>query len=91
MPFHTSANASVAVRIEDQTFGPVRADAQGNVTIPIVVPPGVRDGVARATDADGNTRETAVDLQPAPFTQMLIVARARSWRSAASARCRRSA
>ena len=74
MPFHTSANASVAVRIESQTFGPVRADAQGNVTIPIVVPPGVRDGLARATDQYGNTRETTVDLQPAPFTQMLIVA-----------------
>jgi hypothetical protein len=73
MPFHTSANASVAVRIETDSFGPVRADAQGNVTIPIIVPPGVRDGVARATDAYGSTRETVVDLQPAPFTQMLIV------------------
>jgi hypothetical protein len=74
MPFHTSANASVAVRIESQTFGPVRADAQGNVIIPIVVPPGVRDGLARATDQYGNTRETSVDLQPAAFTQMLVVA-----------------
>jgi len=74
MPFHTSANASVSVRIETESFGPVRADAQGNVTIPIVVPPGIRDGIARATDADGNTRETTVDLQPAPFAQMLIVA-----------------
>jgi hypothetical protein len=74
MPFHTSANAWVSVRIESQTFGPVRGDAQGNVTIPIVVPPGVRDGLARATDQYGNTRETSVDLQPAPFTQMLILA-----------------
>lgn len=73
MPFHTSANASVSVRVETETFGPVRADAQGNVTIPIIVPPGVRDGVARATDAYGSTRETAVDLQPAPFTQIVIV------------------
>ncbi len=73
MPFHTSADASVSVRVETASFGPVRADAQGNVTIPIVVPPGVRDGFARATDADGNTRETTVDLQPAPFAQMLIV------------------
>ena len=73
MPFHTSANASVSVRIDTETFGPVRADGQGNVTIPIVVPPGVRNGIARATDTNGGTRETAVDLQPAPFTQMLIV------------------
>jgi hypothetical protein len=74
MPFHTSANAMVSVRVQSQSFGPVRADAQGNVAIPIVVPPGVRVGSARATDVDGNTRETTVDLQPAPFEQILIVA-----------------
>lgn len=74
MPFHTSANAMVSVRVQSQMFGPVRADAQGNVAIPIVVPPGVHNGSARATDADGNTRETTVDLQPAPFQQILIVA-----------------
>ena len=74
MPFHTSADASVTVRVEDRTFGPVRADAQGNVTIPIIVPPGVRDGLARATDPSGSTRETRVDLQPAPFDQLMIMA-----------------
>jgi hypothetical protein len=74
VPFRTSASAMVTVRVENQTFGPVRADAQGNVAIPIVVPPGVHDGRARATDADGNTRETSIDLQPAPFEQILIVA-----------------
>jgi hypothetical protein len=74
MPFHTSANAWVTVRVEDRSFGPVRADGQGNVTIPIVVPPGVRQGRARATDAYGSTRETLVDLQPASFNQLLIMA-----------------
>lgn len=74
MPFRTSAGAAVSVRIEDQTFGPVRADAQGKVAIPIVVPPGVRDGVAQATDGDGNTRETPIDLQPTPFEQIMILA-----------------
>ena len=74
MPFHTSANAWVTVRVEDRSFGPVRADGQGNVTIPIVVPPGVREGRARATDAYGSTRETLVDLQPASFNQLLIMA-----------------
>jgi hypothetical protein len=73
MPFRTSPNASVSMRIEDRIFGPARADAQGNVAIPIVVPPGVRDGLARATDPSGSTRETLVYLQPAPFTQLMIV------------------
>jgi hypothetical protein len=73
MPFRTSPNASVSVRVEDRTFGPARADAQGNVAIPIVVPPGVRDGLARATDPSGSTRETLVYLQPTPFTQLMIV------------------
>jgi hypothetical protein len=74
MPFRTSANASVWVRVGEQVFGPVRADAQGNVRIPIVVPPGVHDGRARATDDLGNTRETSVDLQPTPFDRVMIVA-----------------
>jgi hypothetical protein len=73
VPFHTSPLAEVTVRVVDQTFGPVRADAQGNVAIPIVVPPGVRDGLARVVDSSGSTREALVDLQPAPFQQLMIV------------------
>jgi len=74
MPFRTSASALVSVRVANQTFGPTRADTQGNVTIPIVVPPGVREGSARAIDPNGTSRDTLVDLQPAPFQQVMIVA-----------------
>jgi hypothetical protein len=75
--FRTSPDAWVLMQVQERAFGPVRADGQGNVTIPIVVPPGVHDGHARATDPDGNTRDTLVDLQPAPFDQVMIVAAAR--------------
>ena len=41
-PFHTSGGASVTMRVGDHQFGPVIADHQGHVEIPIDVPPGVR-------------------------------------------------
>ena len=74
VPFHTSAGASVTMRIGERSFGPVAADARGRVEIPIVVPPGVRTGVARAVDHSGAARETEVDLQPAPFARVLVLA-----------------
>jgi len=74
LPLRTDAGASVTVRVADRTFGPVQADRQGHVKIPVQVPPGLRIGVARAVDQDGNLRETEVDLQPAPFTRVVVVA-----------------
>jgi len=74
VPFHTSAGASVTMRVADRSFGPATADGHGHVEIPIVVPPGVRVGVARAVDHSGATRETAVDLQQAGFPRVLVLA-----------------
>jgi hypothetical protein len=74
LPLRTEAGASVTVRVVDRTFGPVLADRQGHVKIPVQVPPGVQSGLARAVDQGGNVRETDVDLQPAPFPRVLIVA-----------------
>jgi hypothetical protein len=74
VPFLTSANASVTLQVGERTFGPARADGAGHVKIPIVVPPGLRAGLARAVDRFGNARETSVDLQPTPFDRLLIVA-----------------
>lgn len=73
MPFRTSADAEVTLRVADHSFGPVAADPQGRVKIPIVVPPGVAEGLARAIDRDGNVKETLVDLQPAPFPRLLVL------------------
>jgi hypothetical protein len=74
MPLRTSPSAQVTLRVGDQWFGPVAADKQGHVKIPIEVPPGLRVGLARAIDHNGNVKETEVDLQPAPFKRVLIVA-----------------
>ncbi len=74
MALRTSPSASVTLRVGDQSFGPVGADHQGHVKIPIEVPPGLRVGTARAVDHNGNVKETEVDLQPAPFRRVLIIA-----------------
>jgi hypothetical protein len=74
MPLRTSPSAQVTLRVGDQWFGPVAADKQGHVKIPIEVPPGLRVGLARAVDHNGNVKETEVDLQPAPFRRVLIIA-----------------
>ena len=74
VPFHTSPGASVTMRIVDRSFGPVVADRQGRVEIPIQVPPGIRAGTARAVDHNGAARETEVDLQQAPFPRVLVLA-----------------
>jgi len=74
VPFHTSPGATVTMRVADRNFGPVAADRQGRVEIPIQVPPGIRAGIARAVDHNGATRETEVDLQPAPFARVVVLA-----------------
>jgi hypothetical protein len=74
VPLRTSPQASVTIRVGDQSFGPVVADRQGHVEVPVEVPPGTRSGVARAVDRNGNIKETEVDLQPAPFSRVLILA-----------------
>ncbi|MDB4980889.1 MAG: hypothetical protein JWM82_1641 [Myxococcales bacterium] len=74
VPLRTSPQASVTIRVGDQPFGPVLADRQGHVEVPVEVPPGARTGVARAVDRNGNIKETEVDLQPAAFPRVLILA-----------------
>jgi hypothetical protein len=73
-PFHTSGGASVTMRVGDRLFGPVVADRQGHVEIPIDVPPGVGRAEARAVDKSGGVRATEVDLQLPPFPRVLVLA-----------------
>ncbi|HEX3901981.1 MAG TPA: hypothetical protein VH853_03965 [Polyangia bacterium] len=73
-PFHTGGGASVTMRVGDRQFGPVVADHQGHVEIPIDVPPGVRKAAARAVDNTGASRETEVDLQLPAFPRLLLLA-----------------
>jgi hypothetical protein len=74
VPFHTSGGAAVTMRVGDRQFGPVVADHQGHVEIPIEVPPGVRKGQARAVDRNGAARETEVDLRLPTFRRVALLA-----------------
>lgn len=73
-PLRTEPNAIVTLQIGDVVYGPVTADANGNVGVPIVVPPGVETGRARATSRYGATKETEVDLQPRDYPRVLLLA-----------------
>jgi hypothetical protein len=72
--FHTDAGAAVTLRIGEKEFGPQKAPRDGNVRIPVVVPPGVTFGLARSTNEFGETTEQTVDLKIPPFRRMLVVA-----------------
>jgi hypothetical protein len=74
LPGQTEPGASIAVDIAGQVFGPVRSDAQGHFELAVVVPPGHRYGVSRATDRAGNCRTKPLDLQLPPTDQIACVA-----------------
>jgi hypothetical protein len=73
-PLRSSPNASVSLEIAGRSFGPVKADADGNVQVPIVVPPDIAVGRARAINEFGIATETEVNLQPRDYPRVLIVA-----------------
>jgi hypothetical protein len=72
-PLRTSPNARVTIDIAGRTFGPVVADSTGQVFVPIVVPPGVASGKARAVNPFGVAKETPVDLQSTDFQRILVL------------------
>ncbi|MBC8131848.1 MAG: hypothetical protein H7X95_02620 [Deltaproteobacteria bacterium] len=73
-PLRTSPQAEVSLEIAGRTFGPQKADAAGDVSIPIVVPAGVVAGRARAVNKFGIATETEVNLQPRDYPRVLLIA-----------------
>jgi hypothetical protein len=73
-PLRTSPNTAVTLEVGEQLFGPRKADGEGNVQIPIIVPPGVGTGRARAVTRFGSAKETEVDLQVQDYDRILLVA-----------------
>jgi hypothetical protein len=73
-PLRTSPSASVSLQIAGRLFGPRKADGDGNVRIPIVVPPGVATGLARAVNRFGVTKQTHVSLQLQDYARVLLIA-----------------
>jgi hypothetical protein len=72
--FRTDPGAAVTLRIGEREFGPQKAQKDGTVRIPVVVPPGVLFGVARSTNQFGETTEQTIDLKIPPFRRLLAVA-----------------
>lgn len=73
-PLHSSPNASVSLEVAGHVFGPRKADAEGNVRIPIVVPPDVGVGHASAISEFGIEKRTEVSLQPQDYPRVLLIA-----------------
>jgi hypothetical protein len=72
--FRTDPGAAVTLRIGEKEFGPQKAQKDGNVRIPVVVPPGITFGLARSTNEFGETTEQTVDLKIPPFRRLLVAA-----------------
>jgi hypothetical protein len=62
LPGTAEPGVKTTVVIAGRSFGPAAADAARRFTIPVVVPPGARTGVAESVDALGNRRRKEVDL-----------------------------
>lgn len=69
------------VTVGGRSFGPATADAAGRFTIPVVVPPDARIGVADSVDRIGNRRRKEIDLQLPPVDRLACAAWPRAMRA----------
>jgi len=59
------AGAQVVVQVADLRFGPVTTNRKGGATVPVEVPPGVREAIVFATAKGQQTRRTTpLDVPP---------------------------
>lgn len=65
--------ANVGMEVAGLQYGPVAADAAGEATIPILVPPGVATATAMSILEDGSAANPVVlDLKPPPFRRLKL-------------------
>ena len=76
MVIETKPGSKVEATVAGHLVGPVAAAENGNVRLPMVVPPGVRQATLKITDKLGNTTERPLDLEPPPFSRVRLAARA---------------
>ena len=72
--FRTDPGARVTVKVGDKEFGPVVAPADGNVHVPVVVPPGIDFAVAQSVNRHGQSSQQLLDLKIPPAQRALVVA-----------------
>jgi hypothetical protein len=63
LPGRSDPGVATRVEVAGRTWGPVRSDADGRFSIPVVVPPGSRWASASSMSAAGNERRSKIDLQ----------------------------
>ena len=76
MVIETKPGSKVEATVAGHLVGPVAAAENGNVRLPMVVPPGVRQATLKITDKLGNTTERPLDLEPPPFSRVRLATRA---------------
>jgi hypothetical protein len=75
MVIETKPGSKVEANVAGSVVGPITASDDGNVRLPMVVPPGVREAVLKITDRLGNTSERPLDLGPPPYSRVRLAAR----------------
>jgi hypothetical protein len=71
---NTKPNSQVTVFIGADRFGPVPTGPSGEVSVPILVPPGPEHAVARSVDAVGNESQKSISLGVPAFNRLAAVA-----------------
>jgi len=76
MVIETRPGSKVEALVAGKVQGPISADSDGTVRLPMVVPPGVRQATLKITDRLGNANEKRLDLEPPPYSRVRLAARA---------------
>ena len=76
MEIETRPGSKVEADVPGQPpIGPIMADKNGIVRLPMVVPPGVDKGTLHITDKLGNVTHKPLDLEPPPFSRVRMAVR----------------
>ncbi|HZR09098.1 MAG TPA: hypothetical protein VFA79_10990 [Myxococcales bacterium] len=76
MVIETRPGSRVEANVAGRVQGPLSADRDGTVRLPMVVPPGVTQATLKITDKLGNENEKPLDLEPPPYSRVRLAARA---------------
>ncbi len=72
--YGTDPGARVTLKVGDKEFGPVVAPADGNVHVPVIVPPGINFALAQSVNSHGQSSQHVLDLKIPPAQRVLVVA-----------------
>jgi len=70
LPGKTTPGTSMTMNIAGRSFGPIKPDERGNFLLPVLIPPGVKRGLATSTDRAGNRTSRWVDFFLPPTNQL---------------------